>query len=73
LRRARARQDSGALPLLAFTLARLHFHSDGRLPFGDYRSLGDIRATRRSSTRGTLRALFGNVGLMVAHSLSESP
>jgi hypothetical protein len=71
--RARARQDTGTLPVLAFTSARLHFDSDGRLPFADYRSLGDIRAARRSSTRGTPRALFGNVGLTVAHSLSESP
>jgi hypothetical protein len=28
--------------------------------------------TRRSSTRGTPRALFGNIGLMVIHSSSES-
>jgi hypothetical protein len=28
--------------------------------------------TRRSSTRGTPRALFGNIGLMAAHSSSES-
>jgi hypothetical protein len=33
---------------------------------------GARSATRRSSTRGTPRALFGNIGLMVAHSPSES-